>query len=1057
MTSGSEARRAARAQAERALSERVLQLVRHVAPTLARFDSGAGLDERQLATILGRLESDGSLVRIKQARRILRRTLEELGRKTQGSVALPAPELMLARPASPFRPDAFRQVPQLSRLVTAFLKEVETEPQRGSIEMAATILFSAVVFGGLLHSTLVDALPLAFADRFHVSDDECWLDIEIEAATDSQPARYRRWFPDPITTCLMARWKRDQLVWPTDGAGSAKSLLRGLLDRLCRETGASGIKSSTQLLAAAQTRMRTILPGVLVDFLASVDRGQSLSPASWWRLNARWICNESSLKEDPDEVASELCRSSEPPGFEAVAFSSDSSGDLRSLNLLKKALKRDGKFLKAAPGEDSVAAFRLQSTQRGPMLSALIDWTLWQLQRLATGGRRAKPASVYRYLNWFAKPLIAHAGELDVAKAGAEQTGRKYREILESIRSGKGRQRAAGLLRNFHGFLMMTRDVEPVAIDGEYSARAEVRINYISELEYQRALGSIGQCAPGERSKCQMRLLLILGYRLGPRRNELAYIQWRDLQGLDGKRPLLWIHSHRESTLKTASSVRRLPLSHLLEPTELQELREWAQRRRLEFVGEPPRDALLFSGLGRDTQRIDDQEVDRVVEVLRHVCQDQTIVLHTLRHSCLSNLFLQIMLAGLGDGLGGRGDVPWLGAMGRKKSTLLRRLFQKTALPREAMYAIASFAGHIDPTESLSTYIHFQDWIAVQYLRAQCTQLPLAIWASMEGISVDALMVRRSRHKRANGNLPAHLDSPRRLLAGLETPRPAGQPCASAVPLFPGPPSLTSALQKLPLEGVFCVLALAGRQMSMRAREHATGLPSAVFNALRTCALELAKMKSAHRDASVRRSRVLASRTEIRQRPKLAQRPQLDGLAPAIPRERSELEDARNVFAVAANVAKPIGLSTLEPLLAATSHSDSVVTLRRLDDLKPAVSAFGALRIPLHRLRLEVRSLPKDIVNANEWIQRLAKESGLPPKQVRLATTTVPATKSAKTHPAGMLALRIESASRATDSVKDRGSNADPRTSERRLSYGWRVGLYYAVCVRRAVSISETG
>lgn len=209
-------------------------------------------------------------------------------------------------------------------------------------------------------------------------------------------------------------------------------------------------------------------------------------------------------------------------------------------------------------------------------------------------------------------------------------------------------------------------------------------------------------------------------------------------------------------------------------------------------------------------------------------------------------------------------------------------------------------------------------------------------------------------------------------------------------------------------------------------------------------------MESAHRNKSVRRSRALATLPGIRRRPNLATRPQLDGLAPAIPRERSELADARRVFAAATNDATPIGLEQLQRVLAQTSHTDAVITLRKIEELQSAVSVLGMLRIPISRLRLEIRSLPRSADDPKEWIQRLSNESGLPSDQIRLAADNVPVTTSARTHPAGMLALRIESDHRVVRSTPKDGPDDLNSLSVGRLSYGWRVGLYYAVCVRLA-------
>lgn len=1044
MSSGAARRKAERQAAQRRIEARIDQLIEAVSPGLAARRPGEGLSAGQLAEILSRAESNGLLNQVKRFRRAIRSKLLELKQATGGQVAIPAPEVVLARTPSPFRPDKFEGIPALSRMVEAFLQRLA--PGLGERDLAAQILFSSIVFGGLLHPVLVEALPSAIEKGFHVHDGECWLEIPIPSESDPGSAVTRRWFPDSITVCLIANWRRRGCPWPAFKRDSTKALLAPLLRTLSAAAQVEGIESRGQLVQAAETRLRLSLPGVLVDFLASVNHGVSLPASVWWRLHGRWICAQATTAPSSEAIADELCRRAEPPDFRPAIGGLDSSGDLRALMGLKRALKDGEKFHKPIAGERSVEAFRNSPGARGPMLAAIIDWALWMLKPMATGHRRARPQSVYRYLNWFAKPLIALAGEIDPVQASAELVSRTYDEVLESIRSSKARARAAGLLRDLHSFLVMTRDASPTVIDGVLSERAAVRANIVAEREYRRALGLLHELVPDARTVALLRVFLILGYRLGPRRNELAHVQLKDLQGLKGPRPLLWIHSHRDASLKTSSSVRRLPLFHLLEPDELEELRAWEARRRQECGLAAPASALLFCEPGKDTQRIEDASIDLVVAALRQACEDPAIVLHTLRHSFLSHLFLHLLLAGAEARFGAVISPHWLP---RRMKDVLRHLFQATQLPREAMYVVSAFAGHLDPNETLTTYIHFQDWIACVYLRAQDESIPLEVWAKLEGISVQALMVRRSRHKGASGASIPRIDTRERLLRELAPPLPEGRP-VSDQPARPEPRQPAAAIRALPLEGIYCVLALANKGMSHKAREHVTGLPHEVFAALHSAARQLASVKTGHRGKHLRRPRLLMPLKAPRRRPAQQHLPQLDGLSPAMPRERSERIDARSVFAVASKPDFALRTDQLVDLLGRTSHSDPVVVVRRMEELEMALTVLSALKISRDRTRIEIRSWPRGLENRDQWIGALAAATRLPIDRIGLASESPPETTSARTHPAGLLVIRIESQARILPASGPEDADESLPRPKHRLSYGWRVGLYYAVCVRLA-------
>lgn len=1047
-----QARRAAKARAERKLRS----VLEQHAPGLAAGETNAGLDLQTLGNVLQEVQDDAGLDSVRSERRMLRDILIAMQKVTGGNVQLPAPEVTLHRAPSPFRPQLFRNLPWLSHVVEAFLVDLEKQPGVSEELIAARILFAAIVFGGLLHPQLVSRFPAALGSSLAQHSGHCWLDIHLEGKDEDSSERVRRWFPDPLSQCLIVKWLLHGKRWPEGKQGAPDHLIRGLLNHLKVPQGPATHGPVRGLLVAAQTRLRLHLPGLLVDFLASADHGQSVSARTWWRLLADRHLAAPEAQPDEQEAADEICAAAEPPEAAPTKHIGDSSLDLQSVAALKKCLKQARGYRKPPAASRALAALRQSLGPRGPMFTALLDWTEWLLHMLSSGTRRAKPQSIYRYLGSFAHRLIATAGEIDPADTPLSLLQAKYQETLATILSIDERGLAAKQLRDFHSFLVLTRDVPPVEIDGIASGNQRVRANVISEVEYTRTLGLIDRSEVDHRTRAMLRAMLIVGYRLGPRRNELAYLRLNDIHdgaetGVISARPLLWIHSHPDAQLKTDDSIRRLPLAHLLTPDERKELLAWKQRR-VAAMGPNRADlSLLFCVEGRDTQRLRDADIDVLVNMLRHVCKDGTIVFHTLRHSFVSNTFVRLMLGELSVQGAPRMACPWLIENG-KRQDFLRRVFNANVLPREAAYLLCTLAGHLDPTETMHTYVHFQDWIAGLFVRELAADWPISRWAALEGIRPDALMVRHSRDKKRTGHaVLAYLDTPRRLLKALKLELPAGTPAETLPALMPVEPDPRSRLERLPLEGIYCLIALAGRSMSHQAREHVTGIDRHTFERLRTAALQVARTKTATRNRELRRSRFLADRKEKRRRPTLSRLPQLDGIAPAIPRERSERSDAREVYRRAFQNANPIDQAELQSILERTSHTDPVIVSTTIPELISTITALKRLGIGRERLRLEIRSLPRSAVAMDQWIVEVARSTEIPPGAIESDGIEVPVTRSARTHPAGRIAVKVMQPMARNFQMSSSDDGTKPPLPHR-LAYGWRVGCYYALCVKRTFS-----
>lgn len=1053
MRTGVEERRAARHAMDDRVEFRIRSDIGRIAPGLVNAYPGHGLDREQLAQILSSVQNAFPKVSFKKISRKLRTILIKLKGKTEADVELPSPEVVTHRQASPFAADRFLSVPRLSQILQIYLDDLAANPDVDDETAAGRILFSSIAIGGLINRSLLEKLPGSIKIGMVRYENCCWLDLPLEELVEGNEGRVRRWFPDSLSTCLIAKWQIAEREWPRGGKGSVPSLINSLYARLGVSKAKDPPDPVPNLLVAANTRLRLYLPQLLVDFLSSDDRGQSVTVRSWWRILADWHLERPVSTASDQELADEICATAEPPEFDSAISRAETSSDPEAVLLLKKSLKWDGKFRKPKSASDSVRLLSETLGPMGPMFSALLDWSEWLLAIMSSGSRRAKSQSVYRYLNSFAHELIAVAGELDPRSASAEALQERYQELLGSIRSTKEHTYAASRLREFHSFLVLTRETPPVEIEGVFAARGEVRCNVISETEYQRTLALIDRLDSDKRTCAMRRAMLILAYRTGLRRGELAHLRLEDIHenSVDSntsKRPLLWIHSHPDASLKTDQSLRRLPLAHLLSPDELKELFEWKRIRRIECGSIPYAASLIFCEYGQHSQRLPEDEIDVLVTLLRYVCNDDSIVLHTLRHSALSHLFARLFTEELSRSMEAPLSCPWVGDMFGSQS-LVSRLFSTTALPREAAYLLSTIAGHLDPTETMNTYVHFQDWIAGHYVNFQLESLPLSFWASLEGVGTDSLMVRHSRFRRRNkAPLLVHQNSSRHVAAKLREQKPDGFPAVTSPSPINTRPDTRHQLERLPLEGVYCLLALANRSMSETAREHVSGIGRIVFGRLRRAALEMAQTKTASRNVAARRSRFLAEHAP-RRRPPISRLPQLDGYGPAIPREKSERKDARDVFRRATAANSSVDAGDLGFLLERTSHTDSVVVVKSLEDLKRVASILSRLGMPRRRISLQIRTLPRSKHTLKGWKKTLATTAGLPINSAGLAADPIKVARSERLNPAGVVAVQIW-ADRTEPNLK--GQSAEPpKVEARKLAYGWRIGLYYALCVKRAI------
>jgi len=238
------------------------------------------------------------------------------------------------------------------------------------------------------------------------------------------------------------------------------------------------------------------------------------------------------------------------------------------------------------------------------------------------------------------------------------------------------------------------------------------------------AMGAHGSFSFGVSSAARM--MVILGFRCGLRRNEALAINWFSVCS-GGPKPELLIQPYLGHPLKSSSAKRRLPLSLLMNGDELKEILALALKRQNASSGSIKADQMFAGVTARRLLPI-------IHKAMRAVTKDPSIKYHHLRHSFATWTFMRFMI-------GESGRIPeqlqhlaktrdWLaGSVDFCKQThdVVCKVATVDGRPavkplpsttRLNAYLLAQMMGHSSPSMTFRHYIHGVDWLLDSCLRA---------------------------------------------------------------------------------------------------------------------------------------------------------------------------------------------------------------------------------------------------------------------------------------------------------------------------------------------------
>lgn len=660
--------------------------------------------------------------------------LERGARQLGWQVNVPSPLVGMIQRAPPVTTETFRELDAWDALVDVH----DTVPRPGDLSgaaltkwLAGRLMCQLIREGAILHRRWLEALPAAVVHGVafetgmpfllltaapdsseettdaDVSDEQSSEEASTTKALNAEAGTlYRRLFLSPISQLLLLNYYQQVgQTWPSQA--SAEVCFLHYAKPISPAHRPNGLG---WFIKTAYTSTSLDMTPLLTHYAGSTDAAPSLRPSTWHRLTTGQVLTLMSQQDVADAANLDYA-----PVLPKPAGLPDQMQRLRKLQ---------GGFTSSAGwvGREAclqhIEDFLTETNKNGPLLMLLAGWAHALMQR---GGRvktRLAISTVATYLSNIARPLSVHGHEVDdVQLLDAGEWQALYDRVISDAKTARSRARTQNRLRQFHNYVVDTQAAPDVELEVAKSSASLADTNVITPAEYRRALTLFDTSQQPERFRTMQSLALILGYRMGLRRSECAYLLVHDVAYVfehDEIPSELLIRANKFHKGKTYSAMRRLPL-WLLMPEEKRLLLDWCQRRRGESTTKAAEEHLLFCRSGSGTLPLGDKELFRPIQTaLKTVSGDPAVRYHHLRHSFVSFTLLRLLESAPGELLPhdwllddeGNIAMPNINA----DISALAGLAPQSSPTRKRLWQLALWAGHASPDETLGTYSHLVDW-----------------------------------------------------------------------------------------------------------------------------------------------------------------------------------------------------------------------------------------------------------------------------------------------------------------------------------------------------------
>ncbi len=653
----------------------------------------------------------------------LRNVLRSITQRVRDQIpGFPLARIAIAvrRAANPINPEIYtaERIKSSRELVNALQHGLKLDIDALSTdERIGLLLMSAAYSGGLLDVAQLNAMLSTTPANIDwiAGIPEIRLPLSIRG---NATAEYRQWFPDPATLALLIRCTDD--LQESASQLSRKNWHMRCVGAFLRRAGIyeqDQPQNLSALLDLLRMQMQLRLPQVLVNFACREGFvSQSLRPSSW-----------SSILGQADLL--------DPAGTYDYGSISDKAGAEDRLAPPAWLQELRYRIRDRLPIEDP-----LQAEYRGELPGLIQRWLAYMLGGKSAYGHSVSRSTIDRYIRVLSAALDVQLDGISIFELEIDALETVYESILDAQATDSKRRTMAKAIHEFHTFLQRHFNyppVSPYSILGIGKGVSRVDARIISEDQYQSVLHSLGTCGLELRTPrlvTAARLLLIMGFRLGLRRNEALKLRLCDLhlpdysteevariqarhpkmrrlsldEGAGLELPVdLLIRPHAQRGLKTQNAVRRLPLREVLEADELELLIKWYRERRAEERINPVSD-FLFCIPQLKTQWISESSVFPALHnCMRAVTGSELLHYHHLRHSCATWLFFKLMVAHnrLSPELIFH-DLPLTVRWLRDDLRLRNAMLPTDGPTRKVVHIVSAILGHGSPKTSLLHYVH---------------------------------------------------------------------------------------------------------------------------------------------------------------------------------------------------------------------------------------------------------------------------------------------------------------------------------------------------------------
>jgi len=722
----------------------VVKSIKKSFPHLYAGECGIKLGHDDVDRLVAELTHDQSSLtgnfRLKYLNSVLRRGIREFG----WQIPMAPIPTAVSRDPSPFTAKIFSQSGEMRCFEGAFIESLAV-PMTSIDARAGQMLISAILFGGLLCAAKWDNW-LAAANKFDGRS------VSIISSDDAAPSM--RWFADPVTSRLLARWCMNTDPALPQEPKRAWSCIRSAMAGATFDGARPA--SAGELRAWAELRLRTIVPGYLVDYASRGGPSVSLPDSAWKRL----LTGRRTVRTD---------RADGPPSVTVLSSLTPAKAlaprdAVKVLRLLRSALRVHARGTHKTSRAAAASAIEKVIESYGPAAHTAELILKWAHVRLVQPPRDGglKPESVARYLTPLALPLLAFAGSDDWSQFEGEDVAELFLGIIASQETDAEKAMAGRALANFHDVVVCL--FPSLAMDmSEFrpaSTRGRVNANIVTGPEYLNAKRKLLRNSMSWRERIPG-IVLILGYRAGLRRNEVFRLPLSCLR-INHDIIELTIRKTRFGGLKSPAGTRRLPLGDLLDANEAVFLRKWLTDRPVALISMG--EQLLFCDGSDSMASLPEAEVfDPIRAALVSATGDPNIRFHNLRHSFATFLLLILTVPP-------ELNLGWLKGVDAESVLRSRRDLISLALlgaghaGRAVLHAVSQACGHSDVRVTLASYMHLADLALWSLLSRESVQPKFSTEGKAAFAEITQSAVRIQEHRRRKTKGMARSVDPARLI-----------------------------------------------------------------------------------------------------------------------------------------------------------------------------------------------------------------------------------------------------------------------------------------------------